>query len=170
MDLKRFYNNLVVIVLVVILISGCSSIKPSPTLIPTTQPTSQSAKPTTTSEGLPVIEVTFSGEECSYLGPETIPTGKVSLLLHNPGDEDYWAVLAFWPEDKTLEDVVAHFGPPGTAKNPPMWLDGATNSAYAGETTERSLFLLPGEYVLLCVLPDPLPMRHWMGPSVTVEK
>ena len=175
MKTKGFFIQVVIFVLMVALISACGPAQASPTPIPptaTAEPTPIPVKPTVTTASPPVFDITFDGNECNIVGPDTIPQGKVTLIMHNPSDEEYWVDITRISEGKTWDDLVEYFGPPGSEHSGiPFWAEWAGEGlAYAGQTTEYSPFLVKGEYGLDCVLGGyPLPGRHWIGGPLTVE-
>ena len=92
MKTKGFFIQVVIFVLMVVLICACGPAQASPTPIPptaTAEPTPIPVKPTVTTASPPVFDITFDGNECKIVGPDTIPQGKVTLIMHNPGDEEY---------------------------------------------------------------------------------
>jgi hypothetical protein len=175
MKTKGFFIQVVIFVLMVVLICACGPAQASPTPIPptaTAEPTPIPVKPTVTTASPPVFDITFDGNECKIVGPDTIPQGKVTLIMHNPGDEEYRVFIFGFGEGNTWDDLVEYYGPPGSERSgPPFWAGLAGEGiAYAGQTTEYSPFLLEGEYGLDCILwRMGHPGRHWIGMPLTVE-
>jgi hypothetical protein len=175
MKTKGFIIQVVVYVLMVVLIWACSPAQASLTSIPptaTAEPTPIPVKPTVTISSLPVLDITFDGNECNIVGPDTIPQGKVTLTMHNSGDEEYWVGITDLGEGKTWDDLVEYFGPPGSeSSGPPVWSKGTAGlgNAIAGQTSEYSPFLLKGEYGLDCHLYRFGADRIWVGAPLTVE-
>jgi hypothetical protein len=175
MRTKSFFIQVVVFVLIVVLICACGSAQASPTPMPptaTAEPTTIPVKPTVTTASLPVLDITFDGDECKIVGPDTIPQGKVTLKMHNRGDEEYWVGITDLGEGKTWDDLVEYFGPPGSERSgPPDWAEGTAGlgKAIAGQTSEYSPFLLKGEYGLDCHLYRYGADRIWVGAPLTVE-
>jgi hypothetical protein len=168
MKTKSFIIQAVVYMSIVVLICACSPAQASPTPIPPTT----TAEPTDLTANQPVLNITFDGDECIIEGPDTIPRGNVSLIMHNPGDEEYWVAIEDIGEGKTWDDLVAYMGPPGSERSgPPEWTEGTPGlgKALGGQTSEYSTFLLTGEYGLICILPTNIPYRNWMGMPLTVE-
>ena len=131
MKTKSLFIQVFVFVMMVVLICACGPAQASPTPIPptaTAEPTPIPVKPTVTTASPPVIEVTFDGDECKIVGPDTIPQGKVTFIMHNPGDEEYRVDVIRFDEDKTWDELVENFGPPGSERSGiPFWAE------YAGE-------------------------------------
>ena len=175
MKTKSLFIQVFVFVMMVILIWACGPAQASPTPIPptaTAEPTPIPVKPTETTASLPVLDITFDGDECIIVGPDTIPQGKVTFIMHNPGDEEYIVDVIRFDEDKTWDDFVEFFGPPGSERSGgSFWMELAGEGvADAGQTSEYSPFLVKGGYGLDCVLGGyPLPGRHWIGGPLTVE-
>jgi len=166
---------MVVYVLMVVLICACGPAQASPTPIPptaTAEPTPIPVKPTVTTASPPVFDITFDGNECNIVGPETIPQGKVTLTMHNSGDEEYWVGITDLGEGKTWDDLVEYFGPPGSESSGlPVWSKGTAGlgKAISGQTSEYSPFLLKGEYGLDCHLYRFGADLIWVGAPLTVE-
>lgn len=176
MKTKSLFIQVVVYVLMVILICACGPAQASPTPIPptaTAEPTPIPVKPTVTTASPPIFDITFDGNECNIVGPETIPQGKVTLIMHNLGDEELRVdIIEIIDEGKTWDDFVEFFGPPGSEKSGgSFWMQRAGEGvAFAGQTSEYSPFLMKGEYGLDCVLWSMgHPGRHWIGAPLTVE-
>ena len=175
MKTKSLFIQMVVYVSMVVLICACGPAQASPTPMPptaTSVPTPIPVKPTVPTANLPVLEITFDGNECNIVGPDTIPQGKVTFIMHNPGDEELRVDIIRFDEDKTWDELVEYFGPPGSERSGiPFWADYAGEGvADAGQTSEYSVFLLKGEYGLDCILWSMgHPGRHWVGAPLTVE-
>ena len=175
MKTKRLFIQMVVYVLMVVLICACGPAQVSPTPMPptaTAEPTPIPVKPTVTTASPPVIDITFDGDECNIVGPDTIPQGKVTFIMHNPGDEELRVDIIRFDEDKTWDELVEYFGPPGSERSGiPFWAEYAGEGVTdAGQTSEYSVFLLKGEYGLDCILWNMgHPGRHWVGAPLTVE-
>ena len=76
---------------------------------------SPSARPT---QGPPEVTVTFSGETCTFNGPESLPAQfNINVVVEGQGNTKYGYVLATLDEGKTIADLQAW---PST--DSPEWL------------------------------------------------
>jgi hypothetical protein len=97
--------------------------------------------------------VTFSAWDHSFEGPDVIPAGQTTIRLHNGGREPHQLQLLKLDEGKSPADLAAVLQEPGTAI--PQWAKhmGGPNGVGSGGDAEATIFLEPGSYVLICVIP-----------------
>jgi len=136
------------------LIAACGSdptITPAPTSIPA---------PTATA--VPQInQVSFKAVDYSFSGPESIPAGMTGITFVNEGQELHHQQLLTLPDGMTVDDFMAALlsgeeGPP-----PPGVVGaggvGALNPGLSGSVT---LNLAPGNYVIVCFVPNAEGVPH----------
>jgi len=116
------------------------------------------------------LELTFDGENCTYEGPTELNTGTVKILFRNKSESTASAILAFYREGKTVQDMIDYNGPEPTTKDAPSWAKilAGFERIYAGEseTLERNLKDI-GTYTLLCW--RKYPHAVWLGTGLNVE-
>jgi len=175
MNAKSLIIHLVMFVLMVVLISACGSPTP-PSPIPETiakEPTPIPVKPTGTNPNLPVLEVTFNGTECKYLGPDRVPQGKVSIVFINQTEVKSGFGLVQFEDGYTWEDFMEYLGPPGSEHSGIPADSGGElfefRTVPAGETKDFGIFLIAGDYGIYCTIPLPFPERMWSGAPFAVE-
>jgi hypothetical protein len=93
--------------------------------------------------------------------PDTIPAGAVSLRLANHGKEMHQAQIVRLDGGKTLADfqqAMKHEGPP------PSWVKfvGGPNGIAPGQEATASASLIPGNYLMLCLIPSADGVPHLM--------
>jgi hypothetical protein len=93
-----------------------------------------------------IANVTYTGVEYSFEGPDQIPAGWTRLTLDNQGQANHDLQVFKLEAGKTLEDVTQALAGEG----PPDWVQ-AYGSAAAAAGTQSSFIveLTPGDYVLL---------------------
>jgi uncharacterized cupredoxin-like copper-binding protein len=98
-------------------------------------------------------EATFSAWDHRFEGPESIPAGQTSVLLHNRGKEPHQLQLLKLEEGKSPADLAAALQSGG--QGVPVWAKqmGGPNGVDAGKTSEATVYLEPGSYVMICGIP-----------------
>jgi hypothetical protein len=99
-------------------------------------------------------EVTFAATEFAFEGPDVLPAGRVTLTMDNQGKQMHEVALGELLEGKTMDDVHALLKK-GLPKKPPTWFKevGGTGAA-PGKTGTIDAELTPGNYIMLCFVPD----------------
>src|SRR5690349_10307996 len=105
--------------------------------------------------------VTVTAKDYAFEAPASIPAGTVTLRLVNKGKEFHHVSIMKLEQGKTLADLnkaMESHGPP------PAWLVdvGGPNPTALGTTTEATLTLDAGNYVMMCFIPSPDGMPHMM--------
>nr|MBP8155100.1 hypothetical protein [Nitrospira sp.] len=108
--------------------------------------------------GLPVFAgegvTTFVAEDYAFTGPEQLESGWQRVRLINRGRDVHQVQFLALPPEKTLADVERALA----ARSPslPNWLrrHGGVNSVAPGDEASVGIQLDPGDYVLLCGIPD----------------
>lgn len=116
--------------------------------------------------GLPVFAgaavTTFVAEDYAFTGPEQLESGWQRVRLINRGWDVHQVQFLALPPEKTLADVERALA----ARSPslPNWLrrHGGVNSVAPGDEASVGIQLDPGDYVLLCGIPDVAGRPHAM--------
>ena len=116
--------------------------------------------------GLPVFAgaavTTFVAEDYAFTGPEQLESGWQRVRLINRGRDVHQVQFLALPQEKTLADVERALA----ARSPslPNWLrrHGGVNSVAPGDEASVGIQLDPGDYVLLCGIPDVAGRPHAM--------
>lgn len=122
-----------------------------------------------------VVEVT--AEDFAYRIPDTLPSGWTTIRFENDGEEHHMMIMLRLPEGKTYDEFVIEITEPYNriwhqlrageiteaegwkqrAETLPDWLRdvgimGGPGLLAPGETTEVTLYLEPGNYVVECYM------------------
>jgi hypothetical protein len=111
-----------------------------------------SEKPSAMVSPPPVI--TYNAHDYAFEGPESIPGGFTTIRLVNRGHELHQIQLLKLEEGRTADDFPKNF--PGSTSLLPKWIKhmGGPNGIIPGEETTATIYLEPGQYVLICEIPD----------------
>jgi hypothetical protein len=110
-------------------------------------------------------EVHFTARDFAFEGPETLPSGWTTIVLHNDGPALHHLMLFRLTEGKTLgdfESAVAALKPGDVAL--PMWAvpAGGVNPPDPGAETRAIMDLKPGSYAVACAVDVPDHVPHIM--------
>jgi len=120
---------------------------------PAEAPRSEAAAPA----GPNVVEVVAT--EYAFAMPDTIPSGPTTFRLVDNGQTLHHVQLIRLEQGKTLADLAAIN--PEVA--PPEWMvmvGGPNTPRPGGGVSEGTLDLVPGNYAVICVIPDPDGTQH----------
>ena len=120
-------------------------------------------------ENLPLIS--YDAFEFGFRGPDRLDPGMVSLQVVNTGKHAHQMQLVKLEEGHTAADFAAEVK--AEPRRIPRWsrLVGGPNGVVEGERASTLQVLTPGDYVLVCWLPDPTGTPHLtlgMTKSITV--
>ncbi len=111
-------------------------------------------------------EVTFETVGMGFVGPDSIPAGLTLIHMVNKGTDLHHVQLVRLADGKTAEDFAAAvkaapFDPIGPAA-PPAWVKfvGGPNGVIPGESSTAIINLEPGNYVMICFIPDSKGVPH----------
>ncbi len=116
--------------------------------------------------GLPVsVEAavtTFIAEDYAFTGPEQLESGWHRVRLINRGRDVHQVQFLALPPGKTVADVERALA--SRSPSLPNWLrrHGGVNSVAPGDEASVSIQLDPGDYLLLCGIPDVAGRPHAM--------
>ncbi|MEK7668958.1 MAG: hypothetical protein AAB409_09935 [Gemmatimonadota bacterium] len=107
----------------------------------------------------PVPVVTFTATDFAFQGPDTIPSGVVTLRLVNRGPSLHHVQMMQLGEGKTYDSLLAALRNPGP---PPAWarLVAGPNPPAPGDSAEITQTLRPGNYAMICVIPNERGVPH----------
>jgi hypothetical protein len=106
--------------------------------------------------------VTVHAKDFAFTAPKTIKSGTSTWRLVNDGKELHHLTVIRLDKGKTAKDFMAFMKKPN---GPPTWMTdvGGPNAAVPGGTTEATMTLEPGNYVLVCFIPSAgKPVLHVM--------
>lgn len=102
--------------------------------------------------------VTVVTTNYAFDAPAELPAGLTTFRLVNRGPSLHHIQLVQLGEGKTVDDFMAAL----KAGPPPKWarMAGGPNPGELGDTTITTLALEPGNYAMLCFIPDPDGVPH----------
>lgn len=152
----------------VIAVAGCSTrdapkAADSAALATATTPAIPSATSSATSSATPnVVEIKAS--EYKFDAPDQIPAGLTMLKMTDTGKEMHHVTLIKLDSGKTFTDLTNGIKnmKPGTP--PPRWVipAGGPNAAAPGSSSSLIAVLEPGNYAIVCFIPDAKGVPHVM--------
>ena len=100
----------------------------------------------------PVVVV--HAKDYSYVAPKSIKAGASTFHLVNDGKEVHHLTILKLASGKTMGDFAAAMKKPGPM---PSWVSsvGGPNAAVPGASSDATMTLEAGNYVLLCFVPSP---------------
>jgi len=103
---------------------------------------------------------TFSAWDHRFEGPDTIPGGQTTIRLQNRGHEPHQLQLLKLDEGKTPADLATALRNDGGVV--PKWAKhmGGPNGVGSGDTSEATMYLEPGSYVIICGIPTKKHKTH----------
>lgn len=128
------------------------------------QADSSSAAPAAASSQAAIPEVTFTAQDFSYTGPDTIPGGVVRINLVNKGPSPHHMTLVRLDAGHTFAELKAGLMHMKPTDAPPPWVHfvGGPNAAMPGGTSNATLDMQPGNYAMLCLIPGADGQPHFM--------
>jgi hypothetical protein len=120
----------------------------------------------------PTADVVMKLTDYAFDVSTPLKSGENTVLVENVGPQTHEVTLARLTPGKTLADFGA-WAAAGFKGPPPASFIGGTSPMHAGERNIFSVKLEPGEYVLLCFVPDAKDGKehlvHGMAKQVTVS-
>jgi uncharacterized cupredoxin-like copper-binding protein len=115
--------------------------------------------------------VTFTAHDHGFTGPDRIPAGVTTVEVVNRGHDLHHAQIVKLAPGKTTADFVS-----AVKADPsrfPAWIlfAGGPNAVVPGDRSRSTVSLDPGQYLLLCLIPDKKGVPHialGMTKSLTV--
>ena len=99
--------------------------------------------------------VTITGNDFSFVAPDTIPAGLTTVKFQNAGKEPHQVVVIRIDSGKTMADVATLMKDP-TAKVPGwMSFPMGANGVVPSDSSNATATLVPGHYMLVCFISSP---------------
>lgn len=110
----------------------------------------------------------FDGEICTYVGPNDLKSGPVTVVYHNESQGGSLVALFIIEDDKTIDDVIEYQGEEPNTGHAPSW----TEMIFRGNTPASEIYtweglLDEGTHILVCS--RIIPHGVWLGGGFTVE-
>jgi hypothetical protein len=104
--------------------------------------------------------IAFEASDYGFKGPDRVQSGLTAVEIHNTGAQLHHIQLVKLGENKTAEDFTA-----ALRNNPaglPVWLNfmGGPNAVIPGARAVSRQNLEPGQYLLLCLIPNENGVPH----------
>jgi plastocyanin len=105
-------------------------------------------------------EITYIARDFAFSGPDEIASGWVTAKLVNQGEDLHQIQFLKLPTGKTAQEFAAEIT--ANHKRLPPWIQrrGGPNSVIPGEESSATVHLEPGEYVVICGIPDRRGVPH----------
>jgi len=102
----------------------------------------------------------FSAWDDRFEGPDSIPGGQITIRLHNRGKDLHQLQLLKLDEGKSAADLAVALRETGGVV--PRWAKhmGGPNGIGSGDTSEATMYLEPGSYVIVCGIPTKKHKTH----------
>jgi uncharacterized cupredoxin-like copper-binding protein len=103
---------------------------------------------------------TYTAKDYAFTGPDEIAAGWITTKLVNAGDDLHQMQFLKLPEGRSVQDFAAEITANYTRL--PHWVhrQGGPNSVVPGEYAAATVNLEPGNYVLICGIPDRRGVPH----------
>jgi uncharacterized cupredoxin-like copper-binding protein len=104
--------------------------------------------------------VTFSASDHRFDGPDQLPAGQTTVRLRNHGKEPHQLQFLKLDQGKSPADLAAVLK--SGDRSVPSWAKhmGGPNGVDAGQSSEATLYLEPGSYVIICAIPGKNHQNH----------
>lgn len=119
----------------------------------------------------PAVDGTLALDEYSFAATPALPAGRSTIRVENAGAQPHEVFMARLGEGKTLDDALAWMA--NMSQPAPIEFVGGTTVIAPGRVNYLVLDLPPGEYILVCFVPDVNDgrghLRHGMVEQVSVQ-
>ena len=107
-------------------------------------------------------EVTITATEYKFDAPAEIPSGLTTLRMVDSGKELHHVTLIKLDSGKTFDDLMNGMKAMKPGTPPPGWVipAGGPNAAAPGGTSALTMVLEPGNYAIVCFIPDAKGVPH----------
>lgn len=110
------------------------------------------------------ITVTFDGDKCVYGGPDSVPEGRVTVILDvedQTDHEQYGLAIVTLDEGRSFEDLDAW-----SSTGQPVWTRvlGLFEEIPQGSRVEKTVFADKGPLFVVCFTANPLTKAGVLGP------
>jgi uncharacterized cupredoxin-like copper-binding protein len=105
-------------------------------------------------------DATYIAKDYAFTGPDEIAAGWITTELVNAGDDLHQMQFLKLPEGRSIQDFAAEIT--ANYKRLPHWVhrQGGPNSVIPGEHATATVHLDPGNYVVICGIPDRRGVPH----------
>lgn len=141
-------KTLALLLLVAAILSACSSLAPA-------------AQP---------ARLTLVAKDFAYDLPAELPAGLTTITLKNEGAEPHHAQFARVNDDVTDEQIMAALQQGPDAALPLVTLPGGPAVVPPGQSTEVTIDLTPGRYIVLCLVPSHDGVPHAAKGMISMTK
>lgn len=109
--------------------------------------------------------VNISASEYKFEAPDQIPAGLTTFKMTDTGKEMHHATLIKLDSGKTYNDLMTGLKNMKPGTHPPGWMipAGGPNAAAPGSTSSLTMVMQPGNYAILCFIPDAKGVPHVMS-------
>ncbi|MEE8356743.1 MAG: hypothetical protein V3R33_05485 [Anaerolineales bacterium] len=118
------------------------------------------------------LNLTFTGDDCIYEGPDEIKAGPVSLAFYNENDSISAMNFMRHKGGESIQDMIDYLGAAPSTKHHPDWTDDFTYYTWKKITSGTSITfdfeLEPGIYSMVCA--QILPYGVWFGTGLIVQE
>jgi hypothetical protein len=137
------------------------------TPVPAENPTISPALPefAKTNSSTPAVKepgdvTTYTAKDYAFTGPDEIAAGWITTKILNAGEDLHQMQFLKLPEGRNVQDFAAEITANYTRL--PHWVQrrGGPNSVVPGESTAATVHLDPGNYVVICGIPDRRGVPH----------
>jgi len=160
-------NTRLLSLVAVISVAGCTAKEASQTA-----DTSVAPQAATVASAAPnVVEINAS--EYKFEAPDQVPAGLTMFKLNDTGKEMHHATLIKLDSGKTFNDLMEGMKNMKPGTHPPGWVipAGGPNAAAPGSSSNLIEVLEPGNYAIVCFIPDAKGVPHFahgMAKALTV--
>ena len=108
----------------------------------------------------PADVTTYTAKDYAFTGPNEIAAGWITTKILNAGEDLHQMQFLKLPEGRNVQDFAAEITANYTRL--PHWVQrrGGPNSVVPGESTAATVHLDPGNYVVICGIPDRRGVPH----------
>ena len=106
------------------------------------------------SEARPATTATYLAEEYGFIGPDRLPSGAVTIRVLNRGKELHHLQFVKLTHGRGATDFNALLKRRGATIPPWALFSGGPNAPVPGGEAAATVNLTPGNYLLLCLIPD----------------
>jgi uncharacterized cupredoxin-like copper-binding protein len=114
-----------------------------------------------------IPQVTIKTHDFSFEAPAQIEAGLVSITLENAGQEPHHVQLVRINDDVSMEQLQAALQQGPEAALPLVTLEGGPGVVAPGRSQQVTVNLIPGRYLLLCLVPSPDGVPHLAKGMIT---
>jgi hypothetical protein len=109
-------------------------------------------------------EAHFTAKDFAFEGPQTLPSGMTTVVLHNDGPGLHHMILMRLDGGKTVDDFKAYVNGRKAGDTEPAWVvpAGGVNPPMPGADARATFQIEPGTYAVVCEVDVPDHVPHAM--------